>query len=97
MALSRLHPGQTVRVRVEADDENSQEVAGRLDVRVYRADDELRSVYGPDTLLESGASLARERERRCTKSSSDCGKIPDIANLQHLYSIMRHWVKVRDT
>ena len=49
-----LYPGQTVRARVEADDQNATAVDCRLYIRAYGADDWLVRTYGPGTLLGAG-------------------------------------------
>jgi hypothetical protein len=56
LASPTLHPGQDIRARVVADDANGAAVTCRLFVSVYGADDALRVVYGPEALLEPGAS-----------------------------------------
>jgi len=56
MASPTLYAGQTVRAGVEADAGNGVEVACRLYVRAYGANDSLVRVYGPEAVLAPGAS-----------------------------------------
>ena len=55
LASPTLHPGQTVRARVEADGGNSGAVTCRLFIRTYDSDDGLALAYGPEILLEPEA------------------------------------------
>ena len=56
LASPTLYPGQDVRARIIADAGNSGEVACRLFVRAYGADDALRIHYGPEAVLKPGAA-----------------------------------------
>jgi hypothetical protein len=55
LASPTLYPGQDVRARIVADDDNSGEVTCRLFVRAYGADDALWIHYGPEAALEPGS------------------------------------------
>jgi len=54
VASPTLYAGQTVRARVEADQDNMTPVRGRLYLRVYGADDKLVLLPGPESLLTPG-------------------------------------------
>jgi ADP-ribosylglycohydrolase len=56
LASPTLYPGQDVRARVVADDDNGERVTCRLFVSAYGADDALRIHYGPETVLEPGSA-----------------------------------------
>ena len=56
LASPTLHPGQDVRARVAADDDNGAAVTCRLFVSVYGADDALRVLHGPEAVLERGSA-----------------------------------------
>ena len=60
LASPTLYPGQDVRARIVADDGNIGEVAVRLFVRAYGADDALWIHYGPETVLKPGSANAFE-------------------------------------
>ncbi len=56
LASPTLYPGQTVCAAVIADSGNQMPVTCRLYLRKYGANDELVRVYGPEAILEAGAS-----------------------------------------
>jgi len=56
MASPTLYAGQTVRAGMAVDEGNETPVTCRLYIRTYGADDELVRTYGPETVLERGAS-----------------------------------------
>ena len=56
IASPTLHPGQTVRARIEADAGNHEEVACRLYLHTYDVHDELIRAPGPNAVLEPSAS-----------------------------------------
>ena len=55
LASPTLHPGQDVRARVVADEDNGAPVTCRLFVSAYGADDALRVLRGPEAVLEPGS------------------------------------------
>jgi len=55
LASPTLYPGQTVRARVAADEDNETPVTCCLYIRTYGADDALVRTYGPEAVLEPGA------------------------------------------
>jgi hypothetical protein len=56
LASPTLYPGQDVRARVIADDDNGEAVTCTLFVCAYGADDALRIHYGPEGVLEPGSA-----------------------------------------
>ncbi|KAM0252544.1 hypothetical protein ACHAQJ_007676 [Trichoderma viride] len=54
MASPLLYPGQTVTAKVRADGEGGSQVAVGLRLKVYSQNDELVTVDGPSTVLQSG-------------------------------------------
>jgi ADP-ribosylglycohydrolase len=54
LASPTLYPGQTVRARVFANEDNREPVTCRFVVRVYGAGDELEEIHGPEALLGAG-------------------------------------------
>ena len=60
VASPTLYPGQTVRARVVADEQNAQSVQCRLYVSVYGKDDQLLSIEGPMATLSPGAAHVLE-------------------------------------
>jgi hypothetical protein len=56
LASPTLYPGQHVRARVVADDDNGERVTCSLFVSVYDADDTLRIHHGPETVLGPGSA-----------------------------------------
>lgn len=57
VASPTLYPGQTVRARLEADEENQTPVLARLYLEVAGADDVLTKIYGPQVTLGPGETL----------------------------------------
>ena len=55
LASPTLYPGQTVRAAIAAASNNQMPVTCRLYLRVYRADDRLVRIYGPEKSLAPGA------------------------------------------
>ena len=56
LASPTLHPGQDVRARVVADEDNGAAVTCGLFVSAYGADDALRVLRGPEAVLEPGSA-----------------------------------------
>jgi len=56
LASPTLYSGQTVRAGVAADEGNGTPITCRMYIRTYGADDNLVRVYGPEAVLEPGAS-----------------------------------------
>ncbi len=55
MASPTLYPDQTLKVRVEADEQNAQAVTCTLYLQHYGAEDTLERVHGPQTQLQPGS------------------------------------------
>jgi len=55
LASPTLHPGQTMRARVAADEGNGMPVSCCIYVRTYGTDDQLVRVPGPEVTLQAGA------------------------------------------
>lgn len=60
LASPALYPGQTLRARVVAPAANSGPVACRLTADLYRADDSLAALEGPEQSLEPGQAAELE-------------------------------------